>query len=322
MTEIQNTDETYMREALKQAKKALALGEVPIGCVIVHEGKIIARGYNRRNTDQSTLSHAEITAIRKAGKVLKDWRLEGCTLYVTLEPCHMNPKAGCAGSIINLLEMKAFNHQVEVTRDVLREECSAILQTFFSEMREKQRAKRAPGTLIRSLRGGLPGYTIVEGSEENAEDIQKLMAGNEEYFRLVKEKLPTLEGARESYTILPPNTSREQKNFAVFYKKGKCTAVLDFIQGYPKESVGFIGLFMLAADCQGKGIGKKMFRHIREAAEKAGLEKLRLGCYAANEPGRIFWEKQGFQLAEIQEKDGQKLLVLELALKNRNTALH
>lgn len=340
MTEIQNTDETYMREALKQAKKALALGEVPIGCVIVHEGKIIARGYNRRNTDQSTLSHAEITAIRKAGKVLKDWRLEGCTLYVTLEPCQMcagaivqariprvvmgsmNPKAGCAGSIINLLEMKAFNHQVEVTRDVLREECSAILQTFFSEMREKQRAKRAPGTLIRSLRGGLPGYTIVEGSEENAEDIQKLMAGNEEYFRLVKEKLPTLEGARESYTILPPNTSREQKTFAVFYKKGKCTAVLDFIQGYPKESVGFIGLFMLAADCQGKGIGKKMFRHIREAAEKAGLEKLRLGCYAANEPGRIFWEKQGFQLAEIQEKDGQKLLVLELALKNRNTALH
>ena len=166
MTEIQNTDETYMREALKQAKKALALGEVPIGCVIVHEGKIIARGYNRRNTDQSTLSHAEITAIRKAGKVLKDWRLEGCTLYVTLEPCQMcagaivqariprvvmgsmNPKAGCAGSIINLLEMKAFNHQVEVTRDVLREECSAILQTFFSEMREKQRAKRAPGTLI------------------------------------------------------------------------------------------------------------------------------------------------------------------------------
>ena len=340
MTEIQNTDETYMREALKQAKKALALGEVPIGCVIVHEGKIIARGYNRRNTDQSTLSHAEITAIRKAGKVLKDWRLEDCTLYVTLEPCQMcagaivqariprvvmgsmNPTAGCAGSIINLLEMKAFNHQVEVTRDVLREECSAILQTFFSEMREKQRAKRAPGTLIRSLRGGLPGYTIVEGSEENAEDIQKLMAGNEEYFRLVKEKLPTLEGARESYTILPLNTSREQKTFAVFYKKGKCTAVLDFIQGYPKESVGSIGLFMLAADCQGKGIGKKMFRHIREAAEKAGLEKLRLGCYAANEPGRIFWEKQGFQLAEIQEKDGQKLLVLELALKNRNTALH
>lgn len=172
---------------------------------------------------------------------------------MTLEPCQMcagaivqariprvvmgsmNPKAGCAGSIINLLEMKAFNHQVEVTRDVLREECSAILQTFFSEMREKQRAKRAPGTLIRSLRGGLPGYTIVEGSEENAEDIQKLMAGNEEYFRLVKEKLPTLEGARESYTILPPNTSREQKIFAVFYKKGKCTAVLDFIQGYPKD---------------------------------------------------------------------------------------
>ena len=155
MTNIQSTDEKYMREALKQAKKALALGEVPIGCVIVHDGKIIARGYNRRNTDQSTLSHAEITAIRKAGKILKDWRLEGCTLYVTLEPCQMcagaivqariprvvmgsmNAKAGCAGSVINLLQMKAFNHQAEIQRDVLREECSAILQDFFREIEGK-----------------------------------------------------------------------------------------------------------------------------------------------------------------------------------------
>ena len=160
MTEIQNTDETYMREALKQAKKALALGEVPIGCVIVHEGKIIARGYNRRNTDQSTLSHAEITAIRKAGKVLKDWRLEGCTLYVTLEPCQMcagaivqsritravigsmNPKAGCAGSVLNLLEMPEFNHQVIVERGVLGETCSAMLSGFFRELRELKKREK------------------------------------------------------------------------------------------------------------------------------------------------------------------------------------
>ena len=157
MTEIQNTDETYMREALKQAKKALALGEVPIGCVIVHEGKIIARGYNRRNTDQSTLSHAEITAIRKAGKVLKDWRLEGCTMYVTLEPCQMcsgalvqsridevvigcmNPKAGCAGSVMNLLQIEGFNHQVKITEGVLEEECSEMLSAFFRELREKKK---------------------------------------------------------------------------------------------------------------------------------------------------------------------------------------
>ena len=157
MTEIQNTDETYMREALKQAKKALALGEVPIGCVIVHEGKIIARGYNRRNTDQSTLSHAEITAIRKAGKVLKDWRLEGCTLYVTLEPCQMcagaivqaripevmigcmNPKAGCAGSIYNLLQEPAFNHQVSLFKGVLEEECSQMLKDFFRSLRTRLR---------------------------------------------------------------------------------------------------------------------------------------------------------------------------------------
>ncbi len=142
-----------MKAALTQAKKALALGEVPIGCVIVHEGKIIGRGYNRRNTDKSTLAHAEISAIKKATKVIGDWRLEECDLYVTLEPCQMcagaivqariprvfigamNPKAGCAGSIYNLLEEPAFNHQVEVTRGLLEEECSTILKTFFKELR-------------------------------------------------------------------------------------------------------------------------------------------------------------------------------------------
>ena len=142
-----------MKEALKQAKKAYLLGEVPIGCVIVYEGKIIGRGYNRRNTDKNTLSHAEITAIRKASKKMGDWRPEGCTLYVTLEPCQMcsgaivqaritevvmgcmNPKAGCGGSILNILEMPQFNHQVKVTRGILGEECSRMLTTFFKELR-------------------------------------------------------------------------------------------------------------------------------------------------------------------------------------------
>lgn len=116
------TDEKYMKEAIKQAQKAYALGEVPIGCVIVYQDKIIGRGYNRRNTDKNTLAHAELTAINKASKKMGDWRLEGCTLYVTLEPCQMcagaivqaritevvmgcmNPKAGCAGSILNVPE--------------------------------------------------------------------------------------------------------------------------------------------------------------------------------------------------------------------------
>ena len=123
--------ERFMRQAITQAKKAEKLMEVPIGCVIVYEGKVIARGYNRRNTDKNTLSHAELNAIRKASKKLGDWRLEGCTLYVTLEPCQMcagaivqarvsevvigsmNPKAGCAGSILNMLEPiteEAFRH--------------------------------------------------------------------------------------------------------------------------------------------------------------------------------------------------------------------
>lgn len=153
MAVIKNIQEKYMREALKQAKKAYVLGEVPIGCVIVYEGKIIGRGYNRRNTDKNTLCHAEITAIRKASKVIGDWRLEGCTLYVTLEPCQMcagavvqaripevvigcmNPKAGCAGSVLNILEMPEFNHQAKVTRGILEQECSELLKNFFIELR-------------------------------------------------------------------------------------------------------------------------------------------------------------------------------------------
>ena len=149
--------ERYMKEAIRQAKKARALEEVPIGCVIVCNGQIIARGYNRRNVDKDTLSHAELNAIKKASKKLGDWRLEGCTMYVTLEPCQMcagalmqsridrvvigsmNPKAGCAGSVLNLLEMDGFNHKVEVIRGVLQEECSIMLSDFFRELREKKK---------------------------------------------------------------------------------------------------------------------------------------------------------------------------------------
>lgn len=147
----------FMRAAMREAKKAEALGEVPIGCVIVQDGKIIARGYNRRKTDKNTLSHAELNAIRKASKKTGDWRLEDCTLYVTLEPCQMcagaivqaripkvvmacmNPKAGCAGSILNLLQMKQFNHQVEIERGVLEEECSEMLSGFFRELRRRSK---------------------------------------------------------------------------------------------------------------------------------------------------------------------------------------
>ena len=151
----------YMKEALRQAKKAYALGEVPIGCVIVYEDKIIARGYNRRNTDKNTLAHAEVTAINRASKKIGDWRLEDCTLYVTLEPCQMcagaivqsritnvvmgcmNPKAGCGGSILNILEMPEFNHQVNVLRGVMEEECSQILQDFFKELRIRNKEEKA-----------------------------------------------------------------------------------------------------------------------------------------------------------------------------------
>lgn len=153
-------DEKYMKEALRQAKKAEALEEVPIGCVIVQNGKIIARGYNRRNTDKNTLSHAELNAIRKASKKTGDWRLEDCTMYITLEPCQMcagaivqarigrvvigamNPKAGCAGSVLNLLEYPQFNHQVEVERGILERECSEMLTEFFQQLRENKKKEK------------------------------------------------------------------------------------------------------------------------------------------------------------------------------------
>lgn len=145
-----------MKEAIRQARKAEAIEEVPIGCVIEREGKIIARGYNRRNIDHSVLKHAEITAIQKACRKLGDWRLEDCTLYVTLEPCQMcagaivqariprvvigamNPKAGSAGSVINLLQMREFNHQAEIEKGVMEEDCSALLSHFFAELRKKK----------------------------------------------------------------------------------------------------------------------------------------------------------------------------------------
>lgn len=153
-------DERYMKAAIAQAKKAWKLSETPIGCVIVYDGKIIARGYNRRNTEHNTLSHAELNAIRKASRYIGDWRLEGCTMYVTLEPCPMcagalvqsridrvvvgamNPKAGCAGSVINLLEMEGFNHKVKVETGVLKEECGSLMSDFFKCLREAKSKKK------------------------------------------------------------------------------------------------------------------------------------------------------------------------------------
>ena len=150
----------FMKKAIHQARRAIELGEVPIGCVIVCDGKVIGRGFNRRLTSHSTLAHAEIIAIRQACRKLGDWRLEGCTMYVTLEPCQMcsgalvqsridrvvvgapNPKAGCAGSILNLLQVPQFNHQVEIINGVCADECSALLTDFFRDMRARERRNK------------------------------------------------------------------------------------------------------------------------------------------------------------------------------------
>lgn len=149
-------DEKYMREAIRQAKKAYQREETPIGCVIVSDGRIIARGYNKRNWKKHTLAHAELIAIHKASRFVGDWRLEDCTMYITLEPCpmcagaivqariprvvigSMNAKAGCAGSVVNLLQMPGLNHQAEIVTGVLGEECSQIMTGFFKELRRKK----------------------------------------------------------------------------------------------------------------------------------------------------------------------------------------
>lgn len=156
----ENLEKKYMKEALKQAKKAEAIDEVPIGCIIVYNDKIIARGYNRRNIDKNTLSHAELNAIRKASKKLGDWRLDDCEMYVTLEPCQMcagaivqsrikkiyigcmNPKAGCAGSVLNLLQVGKFNHQVEIVEGILESECSIMLTNFFKKLRKTKKKSK------------------------------------------------------------------------------------------------------------------------------------------------------------------------------------
>lgn len=153
-------DEYYMKKALSLAKRAAKLGEVPIGCVIVCNGEIVGTGYNKRKTRKTTLAHAELLAIDKASRKLGDWRLEGCTMYVTLEPCQMcagaivqarldkvvvgakNPKAGCAGSILNILQMPEFNHQVEIVNDVMESECSKVLTEFFSNLRVRLKAEK------------------------------------------------------------------------------------------------------------------------------------------------------------------------------------
>ncbi len=152
--------EKYMREAIRQAKKAAAAGDVPIGCVIEYQGKIIGRGYNRRMADKTVLAHAEIIAIRKACKKMGDWRLEDCTMYVTLEPCPMcagaivqariprvvigcmNPKAGCAGSVLDMLHEEGFNHQAETKIGLCGEECSQMLSDFFKDLRRKKAEKK------------------------------------------------------------------------------------------------------------------------------------------------------------------------------------
>lgn len=152
---MNNADEYYMELALIEARKAQAIDEVPIGAIIVYDNHIIACGYNMRNTLKNPLAHAEIIAINQASKYIGDWRLEKCTLYVTVEPCPMcagaivqaripklvfgarNSKAGCAGSVLNLLQVDKLNHQVEVVEGVLEKQCSAVMTDFFKTFRNR-----------------------------------------------------------------------------------------------------------------------------------------------------------------------------------------
>ncbi len=152
-------NEKFMREAIKQAKKAAAIGEMPVGAVVVRGDEIISRAYNRRETKKNALLHAEMTAIDRACRKLGGWRLPGCEMYVTLEPCPMcagailnsriehiyfgadDPKSGCAGSVLNLLDMNLCNYRTRVTSGVMEEECRDIIKSFFRELRERKQKK-------------------------------------------------------------------------------------------------------------------------------------------------------------------------------------
>lgn len=156
----EETDAYYMQMALEEAKKAYDIMEVPIGAVLVYQDQIIGTGYNRRNTDHSTFAHAEMIAMKEGMEFFNDWRLEETTLYITLEPCPMcagaiiqaripkvvigtmNPKAGSAGSVVNLLNEPGFNHQTELVAGVLQKECKDMMQQFFKDLRlQKKEAK-------------------------------------------------------------------------------------------------------------------------------------------------------------------------------------
>lgn len=157
------SDEKYMELAMEEARKAETLGEVPIGAIIVRDGNIIGRGYNRREIDRDPLAHAELLAIKEASGNLGGWRLLNATLYVTLEPCPMcagaivqsrimrvvygtkDPKAGCAGTLMNLLQEPRLNHQVELTQGICEKECAALLTNFFRHLREKRKIKKKDG---------------------------------------------------------------------------------------------------------------------------------------------------------------------------------
>ncbi|WP_411954391.1 tRNA adenosine(34) deaminase TadA [Alkalibacillus sp. S2W] len=149
---------SFMDEAIEQAKQAEAIGEVPIGAVIVYEDKVIATGYNQRETSQLSVAHAEMIAIEAANQQIGSWRLEDCTLYVTLEPCPMcagaivqsriphvvygatDPKAGCAGTLMNLLDDDRFNHRATVTSGVKEAECASLLTDFFRRLRKQKKS--------------------------------------------------------------------------------------------------------------------------------------------------------------------------------------
>lgn len=162
---MENREEKWMRVAIEEALKAKEINEVPIGAVIVYRDEIIARAHNLRETKQNAVAHAELLAIEKACQVLGSWRLEDVELYVTLEPCPMcsgaiilsrikkviygasDPKSGCAGTLMNLLQDERFNHQTEVQKGVLQDECSELLTTFFREIRERKKAERKKDTV-------------------------------------------------------------------------------------------------------------------------------------------------------------------------------
>ena len=271
--------EYYMLKAIEQAKIAYENGDVPVGAVVVYEEKIIGIGYNQREISNSVDSHAEIVAMNAAAKHLNTWNLEGCTLYVTLEPCPMcagaimqshldtvvfgayEPKSGSYGSVFDLNDIKGFNHYPNVVKGVLEMENKELIQIFFKERREEEIAVK----------------------RVNSDLWEQYLAVRTKVF--VEEQNVSIEEEIDEYDSL----ERDDVRHVVAMYKGKAVGASRYIMDGDSVKVGRVAVLK---EFRGKSVGSKMMRYIERQAENTGYKYLKLGAQLQAIP---FYEKSGYK---------------------------